>query len=355
MSRTKTVVALAATASLIGLFLVSTADIGNAEKLNPLGSRGDSAAVRKLLRQKRTATPNLANDKIETRTFDAAILNQDAPATAPSLDAVVRDAMGGERVVAAPPALVEQAKANAGKPRTIGGISKSANRTIIGNDDRVRITKTGQYPFRVFGYIRSQYQNVYGGCSGTLISPRHVLTAAHWVYSEEQGGWPSTVTFFPGRDGNTAPFGGFEAETWTIPTDYKNAGSGYTSKHTYADVAVIKLAEPIGDKLGYLPIADGTSLEFDDNIVGYPGDKESSTMWRVSCPVNTGTDQLFWHECDTYQGMSGGSNYDYNKSEDVRTVYAVIVAGNDELKKNISFTLDKNYLCWVKGNAGYEC
>ena len=73
---------------------------------------------------------------------------------------------------------------------------EEAERTIIGEDNRIRINDTTSYPFRTFGQLWSVDKN--GGwstCSATLISIRAVLTAAHCLYDHGTGGWLTDYEF----------------------------------------------------------------------------------------------------------------------------------------------------------------
>lgn len=92
---------------------------------------------------------------------------------------------------------------NADDPALTEG--EEANRQVIGADDRVQIKNTKVYPFTAIGYIEGKSKTGYGGCSGTLIGPRTVLTAAHCLYSHEDKDWLSDIIFAPGLGFRTPP------------------------------------------------------------------------------------------------------------------------------------------------------
>ena len=54
-------------------------------------------------------------------------------------------------------------------------------------------------------------------------------------------------------------------------------------------------------------------------------------MWRSSpCDIDAGDADLSTTECDVGSGVSGAGLYDYTKSGDKRTVYAVQAAKDDQ-------------------------
>ncbi|MDN2565922.1 serine protease [Aquibium sp. A9E412] len=224
------------------------------------------------------------------------------------------------------------------------------DRQVFGDDDRVQIRDTSPYPFRVFGLL--QGENADGGlgnCSATLIGPRTLLTAAHCLYSHENGGWLDNFVFAPGLNGmNDAPFGVFEYEAAYIFEGYLSNYQGYYGSVVPWDIAVVHLQEPVGDWLGWLAVGYDDNLgDFYANIVGYPGDKPGGTMWRSNCDVSRQNmaELYFQYLCDTYPGSSGSSVYKYTAATQERIVYGVNVAESPQA--NTAVRINRVYFEWI--------
>jgi V8-like Glu-specific endopeptidase len=213
-----------------------------------------------------------------------------------------------------------------------------APRNLIDGDNRImRSADNGftmtSYPWRTFGALVSDGSSTSGAppvaCSATKIGERHLLTAAHCVFSEG-GGEASLVRrdWWPGADGIDFTMNSGDPS----PNDYKNiqwyyydsyyVDSGWDSR----DFAVLVLYDNTNScGLGWLGYREDYSLagSWMWNF-GYPGnnnDCDASPRGDSNCGgsmygmeeriTRTEVPYLFFKH-DVQPGQSGSAIYDYN-------------------------------------------
>ncbi len=171
--------------------------------------------------------------------------------------------------------------------------------TIIGLDNRTRVTTTTTFPWRAIVLITFDA----GRCSGALYGKDVVVTAGHCIHSGGTGGsWQTNVRVYPGRNGATAPYGSCTSKSL-------HSVLGWTrDRNERFDYGVIKLNCSIGNTTGWFGLWwQGASLNgTSSQIAGYPGDKPLE-QWQSTDRVRVSEAEQVFYFNDTVGGVSGSA------------------------------------------------
>jgi V8-like Glu-specific endopeptidase len=219
------------------------------------------------------------------------------------------------------------------------------------DDDRTRIYDTND---PVTNRVHRRIVHFSNNCTGTLVGPRHVVTAGHCIYSRARQAWSDDFTLRAGRNGTSSaaqvtidrdniPNG---QVLWYFTPSQWRATSGST---TGFDYGILVLPGRIGDTVGWMGrVTYGSSALQNAYIYrrGYPmcsatfggdpridspnpcswrhlyGNTEDCTVGEFESVDSDGWSRLIHHSCDASAGDSGSPLYVYhNGSASVTAVH----------------------------------
>lgn len=203
--------------------------------------------------------------------------------------------------------------------------------SVIGSDERRRVTNTTSFPWRAITYISNRYSNGYATRgTGFLVGPYTVLTNGHMVYNPSRGGFATFVEVSPGQrqdsaGGNvTRPYGSRTAIELRKSSLYQGSGD-----FAY-DYAAVLLGTPFSEITTYMPLVFNEQASA-INIAGYPATvqgQSSRGMWHSFGDVVSVGDRIIRYLADSSGGNSGGPVWVYNSTAGTRRVIAVHALGS---------------------------
>ncbi len=188
-----------------------------------------------------------------------------------------------------------------------GNLLAEADYQVIGPDTRRRILSTKKVPFRYICKLEISRGGRNFVCTGTLVGPNKVLTAAHCL--RQGSSRARRVRVIPGkrdsgRSRRSEPFGSAMSRRIHMPGRFRVAGDPF-------DYAVITLATPIGRRVGWwrriAAWSDERVRRRKANTAGFPVDRHprgDRMFWTYNSISSVrGPRMEYFH--DTFGGQSG--------------------------------------------------
>lgn len=195
---------------------------------------------------------------------------------------------------------------------SFGPLPDTGVKTVIEEDDRVRISPASSYPWRVHAslLITARDGSRWIG-TGWFVGPHTLITAGHCMHIKNSGipardGWVRSIEVSPGRDADSFPYG-------TVTSTQFRSVTGWTQDgNPDYDYGAIILGSDLGSTTGWLGAAnysDATLTSSTGNLAGYPGDKPAGTLWYHARKISSVSPLKVYYDIDTFGGQSGSAVY----------------------------------------------
>ena len=177
--------------------------------------------------------------------------------------------------------------------------SYSNQRFIFGSDDRGRVVgaTTRKYPY-------SNVVRMSNGCTGTLVSPYHVLTAAHCLHTGDKFKFhPTSIkVYVPHSMGPKVYYG----KTAKVSRKWHKISKMSNLHRAMFDYGILQLRRPVTGRRHYTPF-DWRSASWRRPIkfIAYPHDVPY--MLESTCVVDYKAGSLLLNRCDSASGTSGAA------------------------------------------------
>jgi protease YdgD len=177
---------------------------------------------------------------------------------------------------------------------------------VLGDSDQRVPSESTTWPWTAIGRVNRASG---GFCTGTLIAPDRVLTAAHCLYDKRRQRWanPHEVHFLAGYLGGEYRAHGV---VWKIVVDPAFRDGPYTTDPLRRDWAILHLGRPIDIRpieIWSAPAQDLTKAAPNQMMVraGYGRDHAHRLWMHKGCAIAEVSQGLILHDCDSMPGDSG--------------------------------------------------